>query len=223
MNRFYYRLSGRLDEALERLSLVLDEVPKHYRAKRELVQVYLNKEDYDEAYSLAEETFMTDKNNPYNIQSYFRCLLKTKGIEADDKLKELLEAMKNNINPKSAEMYGTSYAQYLFQIKKDRETAIRIADETILQFPKKIYPYLAKLEILNHTNNIPEIRSTIQVLEQSNEMLNEVKTKLQYLLAKAKIYKWENRTGELTNLTNLIRNNFSSTVYEKYLIDIDSI
>ena len=220
---FYYRLSGRLDEALERLSLVLDEVPKHYRAKRELVQVYLNKEDYDEAYSLAEETFMTDKNNPYNIQSYFRCLLKTKGIEADDKLKELLEAMKNNINPKSAEMYGTSYAQYLFQIKKDRETAIRIADETILQFPKKIYPYLAKLEILNHTNNIPEIRSTIQVLEQSNEMLNEVKTKLQYLLAKAKIYKWENRTGELTNLTNLIRNNFSSTVYEKYLIDIDSI
>lgn len=44
---FYYRLKGRNKEALEKLKLALDERPEFPRAKRELVQVYLNIEDFE--------------------------------------------------------------------------------------------------------------------------------------------------------------------------------
>jgi tetratricopeptide (TPR) repeat protein len=72
---FYYRLQGRNAEAMERLQDALNEYPNFYRAKRELVQVYLNIEDYDSAFELAKDNYEHDKNNPYQIQGFLRCLL----------------------------------------------------------------------------------------------------------------------------------------------------
>ena len=147
---FYYRLTGRFDDALTRLNLVLKEAPNYYRAKRELIQVYLNKEEFDLAFDLAEETYLLDKNNPYNIQSYFRCLLKLEGKTAKSILERLLEDLKSNINPKADEMYRTSLTQFYAQIENDEAKALNTVNDTIILYPKKIYPYLTKLEILNH-------------------------------------------------------------------------
>lgn len=112
---FYYRLTGRLNDAIDRLNEVLIEAPNFYRAKRELIQVYLNKEEFDLAFDLAKETYLLDKNNPYNIQSYFRCLLKLEGDGAKQTLEKLLNDLKSNINPKADEMYRTSLTQYYSQ------------------------------------------------------------------------------------------------------------
>lgn len=220
---FYYRLSGRMRDALDRLNLVLDNVPNHHRAKRELVQVYINMEEYEEALSLAKETYEADKNNLYNIQSYFRCLLKTDGVSSDSKLRELLNTMKDNINPKSEEMYLTSYVQYLSQVRHDNKEALKIADSTIKKFPKKIYPYLAKLEVLNFTNNINEIRKTIRAIESNQTIYNEINTKLQYLLSKAKICNVDKDAKELDEILGIIKKRFSNHIFDKSKKEIDSV
>jgi hypothetical protein len=104
---FYYRLTRRYSDALEKLKIVLDERPNFYMAKRELVQVYLNIEDYDSAFDLAKENYNSEKNNPYHIQSYLKCLLikSNNKDEASKTILFLLEQLKKNPNEKSLEMY----------------------------------------------------------------------------------------------------------------------
>ncbi|KAA6322897.1 hypothetical protein EZS27_027609 [termite gut metagenome] len=213
---FYYRLTGRFDDALIRLNRVLGEVPNYYRAKRELIQVYLNKEEFDLAFDLAEETYSLDKYNPYNIQSYFRCLLKLEGKSAKSTLEKLLDDLKNNINPKADEMYRTSLTQFYAQIENDEEKALNTVNETILLYPKKIYPYLTKLEILNHSNNLGEINKVLLLIEERFDKTSEIWRKLHYLLAKCKILKADGKITEAKQILNSdIKKNFSQSLFQK--------
>jgi lipopolysaccharide biosynthesis regulator YciM len=194
----------------------LGEVPNYYRAKRELIQVYLNKEEFDLAFDLAEETYSLDKYNPYNIQSYFRCLLKLEGKSAKSTLEKLLDDLKNNINPKADEMYRTSLTQFYAQIENDEEKALNTVNETILLYPKKIYPYLTKLEILNHSNNLGEINKVLLLIEERFDKTSEIWRKLHYLLAKCKILKVQGKITEAKQILNSdIKKNFSQSLFQK--------
>lgn len=213
---FYYRLTGRLDDAVEKLEQVLSEVPNYYRAKRELIQVYINKEEFGLAYQLAEETYRLDKNNPYNIQSYFRCLLRLKGKDAKLELRKLLEDLKKNINSKADEMYRTSLSQFHAQVENDDNEAIKVINDTIQMYPKKIYPYLAKLEILNHNNDLEEINIVLALIESRFDKSSEIWRKLQYLLAKCKALKSIGKTNDAMQILNTeIKNNFSTNIFQK--------
>lgn len=213
---FYYRLTGRFDDALTRLNLVLKEAPNYYRAKRELIQVYLNKEEFDLAFDLAEETYLLDKNNPYNIQSYFRCLLKLEGKPAKSILERLLEDLKSNINPKADEMYRTSLTQFYAQIENDEAKALNTVNDTIILYPKKIYPYLTKLEILNHSGDLDEIEKILLLIEERFDKTSEIWRKLQYLLAKCIILKSKGKITEAKQILDSdIKKNFSQYIYQK--------
>lgn len=213
---FYYRLTGRFDDALKRLNQVLDKAPNYYRAKRELIQVFLNKEEFDRAFNLAEETYSLDRNNPYNIQSYFRCLLKLEGRNAKSTLERLLEDLEKNINPKANEMYMTSLTQFYAQIENNEEKALQTINDTILMYPKKIYPYLTKLEILNHSKNVDEIEKLLTLIESRFDKTSEIWGKLQYLLARCIILKSKGKTTEARLiLDSEIKKNFSQYIYQK--------
>ena len=67
---FYYRLTGKLEYALENLEEALDLRPRFSRAQRELVQVLIGLENYPDAYQHAKFNYENDKSNPYHIQSY---------------------------------------------------------------------------------------------------------------------------------------------------------
>lgn len=219
---FYFRIVGRHDDAIQRFNKVLEEAPNFYRAKRELVQVYLNTEQYDEAFTLARENYFMDKNNPYNLQSYFRCLIKLEGPKQKNELKNLLQDLEKNPHEKAHEMFMTAQAQYHAFVENNDIKALKVADDAIAAFPKNIYPCLTKLEILRRSNNVSELEKTIKDIEAKYDPESDIFGKLPYLSAKCILY---GKTGQkeqaLRILNKEIRNNFSQTIYNNLLTEID--
>lgn len=219
---FYFRIVGRHEDAIHRFNKVLEEAPNFYRAKRELVQVYLNTEQYDEAFALARENYYMDKNNPYNLQSYFRCLIKLEGPKQKNELKNLLQDLEKNPHEKAHEMFMTAQAQYYALVENNDFKALKIADDAIAAFPKNIYPCLTKLELLRRSNNISELEKTIKDIETKYDPESDIFSKLPYLSAKCVLY---GKTGQkeqaLKILNKEIRNNFSQNIYNNLLTEID--
>ena len=219
---FYFRIVGRHEDAIHRFNKVLEEAPNFYRAKRELVQVYINTEQYNEAFSLARENYYMDKNNPYNLQSYFRCLIKLEGHKQKDELKSLLQDLKRNPHEKSHEMFMTAQAQYYAFVDNNDFKALEVADDAIATFPKNIYPYLTKLELLRKANNIPELEKTINDIEAKYDPESDIFGKLPYLSAKCILYGKSGNKGQALKILNKeIRNNFSQNIYNSLLAEID--
>lgn len=185
---FYYRLTGKHQKAIEHLKLVKSHL-LYYRVSRELVQVYLNMELYEDALKLAEESYNRDKNNPYIIQSYFRCIIKLKGKQEKELLNILLQNLQNSLHKKAKEMYLTSKAQYYTYIENDFTNALECINEAIGQFGDNIYPYIHKLEIL-YTNlkDYNELERVVQIIDDKFVDQNDVHTNsykyLPYLIAK---------------------------------------
>lgn len=147
---------------------------------------------------------------------YFRCLLKLEGRNAKSTLERLLEDLEKNINPKANEMYMTSLTQFYAQIENNEEKALHTINDTILMYPKKIYPYLTKLEILNHSKNVDEIEKLLILIESRFDKTSEIWGKLQYLLARCIILKSKGKTTEARLiLDSEIKKNFSQYIYQK--------
>jgi hypothetical protein len=146
---FYYRLNKNYEKALEKLLILRKDYPDFKNAKRELVQIYLNTDDFESAYELARENYNEDKNNPYYIQSYLNCILKRKDkvIDAYDLINKMLAQLKGSKHEKALEMYYSSKAQYEAFYLHERSIALQTINESIATFPTNIYPYLIKLEI----------------------------------------------------------------------------
>lgn len=212
---FYYRIVGRHEDAIIQLKETLEKAPYYYRANRELIQVYLNTEQFNEAFVLARDSYYNDKNNPYNIQSYFRCLLKISGEKEDSELNKLLNGLKQSPHEKAEEMYKTSLAQYYAYIKNNNPLAIQTVDDAISLFPKNIYPYLTKLDILhNRLKDIRIMRDTLQMIEDRFDRESDIFTKLPYLTCQCIVWNDEDKK-ELINtcLDKEIRANFSQNIY----------
>jgi tetratricopeptide (TPR) repeat protein len=219
---FYFRIVGRHEDAIHRFNKVLEEAPNFYRAKRELVQVYLNTEQYSEAFTLARENYYMDKNNPYNLQSYFRCLIKLEGPKQKNELKNLLQDLEKNQHEKAHEMFMTAQAQYYAFVDNNDFKALKVADDAIAAFPKNIYPCLTKLELLRRTNNISDLEKTIKDIETKYDPESDIFSKLPYLSAKCILYaKTGQKEQALKILNKEICNNFSENIYKNLLAEID--
>ncbi len=186
---FYYRLNNNYTSAIERLTKVLRVRPNFYRAKRELVQVYLNLEKYEEAYYLAKENYESDKNNPFHLQSYFRCLIRRE-MDKDKKiemLETLLEIIKNIPSEKAQEMHSTSKAQFQAFIKNDKNRALLIINEAISIYKHNIYPRLTKIDICLKFNDITELQKTIDNINSDFGKKSDIKNRLGYLIGLVKL------------------------------------
>ena len=224
---FYYRLTGRHSEAIERLTQVLKNSPGFYRAKRELVQVYLNLEDYDLAFELAKENYELIKSNPYNVQSYFRCLIRNSNISLIDKKEELLKLLhnlKDNPHERAREMYMTAKAQFIAIIEKDQRQALITVDDAIESFQKSIYPPLTKIDICRKFDNWQELENSISLIDNTFRPDSDIFSKLSYLSAKVIIMAKKGYIKESRSLLDKkIKNRFKESVYSKLKEDIDSI
>jgi len=181
---FYYRIIGKPKYAIERFNKVLTERPGYFRAKSELVQVYLNVEDYDNALQLAKENYYTDKNNPYNLRSYFKCLMLVEGKKAKVELQNLLDGFEMSPHEKAKEMHLNSTAEFYFYIEGNIEKALETIDESISIYPKKIYPYITKLQLLKKANAYEDISKTINSIDKSFYGESDIFSSLTYLCGK---------------------------------------
>lgn len=217
---FYYRIIGRHEDAIQRLNSVLKDAPNFYRAKRELVQVYLNSEQFTEAVSLAKENYQQSKNNPYHIQSYFRCLIKLYGPKQKAELLALLVALRDNPHEKAKEMYLTSLALYSANVDHKANEALTTINETISKYPEKIYPYLTKLELLQKSKDIVEIKNAIDEIEKKFDEENDIYNKLPYLACKAKVLVSTGNKDGASKILSEIKHNFSHTIYDNLISEL---
>ncbi len=206
---FYYRFMNRFQDAIEQFSKVLDENPYFYRAQRELVQVYLNVEDFDSALKLAKESYLYDRNNPYNAQSYFRCLIRKRDIDKEE-LQKVLSDIKISQHEKADEMYRTAYAQYVNIVENNPHRALELINEALVIYPRKIYPYLTKLDIAKKISDHVLIDAVSELESKWHDSKADIYNKLPYLKSKIYILKLKQKLEEATRIfEEKIKPNFS--------------
>lgn len=219
---FYYRLKGRNEDAINKFTNVLAQNQRFYRAKRELVQAYINLERFGEALSLAKDSYALDKSNPFNLQSYFRCLIKTEGISSKNELNRLLDELEKNPHQKAQEMFLTAKAQYECFIINNKYKALQSVDDAIKIYQKNIYPYLTKLDILRKYEDIDELDILITKIDGYFDRENEIFKRLTYL--KSVLYlkmKRNGRTEAMNFYYRTIENRFGQAVNDAVFLEIN--
>jgi tetratricopeptide (TPR) repeat protein len=158
---FYYRMQGRYSEAIERQSKVIDEPRIGSMARRELVQIYILKEEYDKALSLAEENYTKRPNNPFHLQAYLICLMhREHWRENQELIEQLLEQLSNTNSEQLKDKYLTTMARYKLHCLNQLDSAEAYIDQALQSFPDILYPHLTKLDLMDKQGcDLDEIKS----------------------------------------------------------------
>ena len=162
---YYYRLVGRQREAIERLNRVLTGRFVGVRAKREMVEVLLQMEQYDEARDLARRNYEENRNNQFHIQAYFRALVLGSSPERHtERLNALCGELEAVGSDRARQM--AMIGQALIAARCDNDyRAINLIDDAIATFPRIIYPVLAKFDIGLGFRNEAAMQDALQRLE----------------------------------------------------------
>ncbi|QDY45792.1 hypothetical protein FK545_11260 [Planococcus glaciei] len=164
---FYYRHVGRDEEAVSSLLKAMESRANFARAKRELVLVYNNMEEYDKALELAKENYQHNRSNEYHIQAYFLCLSKGKSEKlAFENRKRtieiLLEDMKKIDSEKAKNMYLIMSAQYEIFMKDNSKEAEKIILEAYDLYPSDTYVLLCMFDIYERSLNIEGLNKVLE-------------------------------------------------------------
>ncbi|KKW76757.1 hypothetical protein AAV97_15325 [Acinetobacter sp. Ag2] len=165
---FFYRLTGRPEQAIESYKRVLEKKPNDLRVQAELVLVYMQKDMHDEASSLAERIYNKYSNNVVHINNFLSCLLHKKKQDIDflkiDKIIGELDAIDSD---RAKEMSASAKAQVLAKKGKFAD-AYEILKQTILEFPDITYPKLTLADLAIQERNIIQLSEAIDLLEKNS-------------------------------------------------------
>lgn len=162
---FYHRIAAEYSNAEYHLNKALEISPELQRAKRELVTVLLAQGKYGAALTMAEENYKKHPENSYQIQGYFRCLVRKKSLNRLDYevLEELMDAMRRNLSDKSDELLSAMEIEYNYFVKKtDISTMLGLIRESELKYPNSInikraaQPFRYKQQIILKEEQFPE-------------------------------------------------------------------
>lgn len=126
LHGFFARSNKDPDQAENHYKQAIKINPRFNRAKKELVNVYLVKQEYDKALDYARENYSEEKTNAFHIQSYFTCLIKKPYLSEHNVsiLKMLLDRIKDNYNSKASYLYDVMYEEYEFYVNCNKNAAI---------------------------------------------------------------------------------------------------
>lgn len=96
------------------------------KAQHELVLVMMNQEHYIEALPYAERNYRNDKDNPYHIEAYFRCMVRM-AYPDKDTLTELIKRMEKSYTKDKIHMLVSMKALYECFVVHDFKTAVEIS------------------------------------------------------------------------------------------------
>ena len=166
---FYYRQVGRYDKALERINRSLEQRPAFSKAKREKVQIYIGMQEFQTAKDLAKENYLNYKDNPYHIQAYFSCLIKSeKSNENRQILDELIDNLSKINTDVAREMTLRSRAQVCAFYDSDQETALELISEAIEMNPNIQYARIVKFDICERFDMLDEMRDIVRFFEHDD-------------------------------------------------------
>lgn len=146
---FYYRYKEDYFRAEDYLLKALNFNPNMQVARRELVNVYLNQNEYRKALPLARENYTRKSTNSYHIEAFFRCLLNQYpwDDETKDTLNRLLKEMSENFSRRKDELLASMRLEFF--IKSRSHTKDEIKDkiqETLSVYPDSPQVYRVKEE-----------------------------------------------------------------------------
>jgi hypothetical protein len=145
---FYYRLSGRYSDALTQFNKIVDARFVGARSKREIVQVYVQIEEYDKAKEFAKRNYEDNRGNQFHTQAYFNCLINCETPKNyQSQLQSLISNFRTIGSDQSNEMADICEATYAAKIDNDRTKATDLIDDTIHRYPDNHYPLLAYCDI----------------------------------------------------------------------------
>ena len=217
---FFYRQIGQFDKALERLNKSLGERRNFSKAKREKVQVLILMQDYTSALELAKNNYENYKNNPYHIQAYFNCLIKSDVQNKNPILIELIDSM-NIINSKvSQEMAPRLKAQYKAFIENDYDSAIENIDLAISINSDIQYARILKFDIVERFDKIDEMK---EILDYFSDPDLKNKHHNNYVCMKSSIIKKEIGYKEAKNYFEENIKNYTKQAKERFLTRLERI
>lgn len=169
---FYYRFKKMYDRAIIYLKRTVGSNPNFQRARRELVNVYLLKEDYLAAIEIAKDNYENQKLNAFHIQAYFLCLVRKAFLTKEDreKIEELFKNIERSFDSRSEEIHNVMKGEYQYYIKKDITEAIRILRNCLKTNNNKHIPVKSLLEIYQKSNMSPaynELKASYKDITQS--------------------------------------------------------
>ncbi|WP_421245874.1 TIR domain-containing protein [Aeromonas sanarellii] len=171
---YYYRLCGRLKEALEKFQNIVDAKYVGDRAKREIVQVYVQLEDYELALGYARRNYEEHRGNQFHIQAYFNCLVNSREATANSSiLKVLIESLKSIDSEQSNEMADIASAIYLAKVEGNKSEALDKIQDCVDSHPNSHYPLFAMCDLAIKYRDISLLQkgiSIIQSMKRSNDV-----------------------------------------------------
>ncbi|BBB27002.1 toll/interleukin-1 receptor domain-containing protein [Amphritea japonica] len=152
---FYYRLSGRLKEALEKFEIIVDAKYVSDRAKREIVQIYVQLEEYDLALGYAKNNYEGHRGNQFHTQAYFNCLVNSENAQKHaSTLKSLIENLRIIDSEQSNEIADISEAVFLAKVEGKEVEALDKIGDCVDMRPDNHYPLLAMCDLAIKYKNI---------------------------------------------------------------------
>lgn len=165
---FYYRKCGRFSDALTKFNIIIDAPYVESRAKREIVQVYTQLEEYDKALSYAKKNFEENRGNQFHCQAYFNCLINSQNKKDEDnqKLNELINTLITIDSEQSKEMAKIATAMFAAKIENNEIKAIDLINDCIAIYPDSPYPLLAKCDVGIKFKSIVTLEEAVSSLEK---------------------------------------------------------
>ncbi|MDO4204860.1 MAG: toll/interleukin-1 receptor domain-containing protein [Selenomonadaceae bacterium] len=185
---FYYRQIGKYANALEMLDKSMEKRANFSKAKREKVQVYISMQEFQAAKELARENYLNYMDNPYHIQAYFSCVIKSeKNMENKDILYGLIDSLKNINTDIAKEMTLRCQAQMEAIYEDDKEKAISMIDQAIACNSDIQYARIVKFDICDKLNMTDEMKVILEYFEQPefrNKYYNNIVSFKSIIMAK---------------------------------------
>lgn len=138
---FNYRLQGLYQMAEKSYRKVLDKNPKHDKARRELVLIYTNMQDYNTALDLAEQNYRDYPENMYQMQAYFDCLIYKPTLSEEQKndIEDIMKTAESIYRTTASEIYFQLKAKYWAFINHNKKKALEILEEGSNRFIRSFY------------------------------------------------------------------------------------
>jgi hypothetical protein len=168
---FYYRLSGRYKEALDKFIKIIDAPYIDARAKREIVQVYVHLDEFDKALDFARKNYEENRGNQFHTQAYFNCLINS---ENPEKHKDILQALINNLyvinSEQSKEMADIAEALFYAKVNHDKQLSLDKIADCVKTYTNNHYSLLAFCDIAIKYLDKDLLKEGIQKLEKFSEV-----------------------------------------------------
>lgn len=170
---FQARFNGNYVWAERYFKNVLAKNFNHHTARREMVLVYSNLQEYETALELARINYNRFPENIFHIQAFFDCIIRQPIINDNDSklISTMLNMAKTIHRNRKSEIYFQLEAKYYAFLDKNKDAALKFIEDGLSEFPKSFYLARDGFDILKFFNDIGGMEKYYKILQDIANLL----------------------------------------------------